>query len=395
MTSSNSHQNPSILLTGATGYIGGRLLKELENLDYSVSCLTRRPGPLQTRVSSNTQVFKGDVLDATTLDEALKGIDVAYYLVHSMGSKSDFEEEDRAAAINFSTAAKNARVKRIIYLGGLGSEEENLSPHLRSRLEVGCILREGGVPTIELKASIIIGSGSLSFEMIRNLVERLPIMVTPQWVRVDAQPIFVDDILRYLIQAINLPLENSRIFEVGGADVISYGGLMQEYARQRKLKRIMLPVPFLTPWLSSLWLNLITPLYARIGRKLIDSIQHASTMRNHDAQDAFSIKPVGVVEAMEKAIKKEEDFWNETQWSDALSSVGPKNNWGGVKYGNRIIDHRSMVTTAGKHEAFAPIRRIGGNTGWYFANTLWRLRGFVDYLFGGVGLRRVGVIPTS
>jgi len=384
----NTTNKPTILLTGATGYIGGRLLKELENRGYPVRCLSRRPEHLKSRVATPAQVVRGDVLDKDSLKEAFEGIDVAYYLVHSMGSKADFEEEDRRAATNFSEAAKEKGVKRIIYLGGLGNENENLSTHLRSRLEVGRILRESGVPTIELKASIIIGSGSLSVEMIRNLVERLPVMVTPKWVRVSAQPIFVDDILRYLIQSINIPLKKSRSYEVGGTDVISYGGLMREYARQRGLKRWMIPVPFLTPWLSSLWLNLITPLYARIGRKLIDSIKHSSAVRNHDVLKEFDIKPIGVSEAMSRAIKKEEEYWNETSWPDALSSVGPEKNWGGVKFGNRIIDHRSLVISAGRSEAFAPIRRIGGNTGWYYVNTLWRLRGFVDYLFGGVGLRR-------
>ncbi len=382
------HITKRVLLTGATGYVGGRLLKELEKRGYAVRSLARRPENLISRISEGTEVVQGDILDAESLGSAFEGIDVAYYLVHSMGSKADFEQQDRHAAINFSSAAREAGVQRIIYLGGLGKETEGLSSHLRSRQEVGSILRESGIPTIELQASIIIGSGSLSFEMIRNLVERLPVMVAPKWVRVNAQPIFIDDVLRYLIGALDIPLPKSRIYQIGGADVISYSGIMREYARQRGLKRLMIPVPFLTPGLSSLWLNLITPVYARIGRKLIDSIRHPTVVRNNDALIDFDFQPLGIRDAISKVLRKEERYFNETRWSDSLSSAGPIRSWGGLKFGNRILDHRCVTVRATPEQAFTPIRRIGGETGWYYGNWLWRLRGVIDYLFGGVGLRR-------
>ena len=377
-----------VLLTGATGYVGGRLLKELENQGYRVRCLTRRPEHLHGRIADSTEVVQGDVLAAESLTSAFADIEVAYYLVHSMGSKAAFEEPDRQAAANFSHAAREARVQRIIYLGGLSADTQLLSPHLRSRVEVGRMLRESGVPTIELQASIIIGSGSLSFELIRNLVERLPVMITPQWVRVKAQPIFIDDVLRYLLRAMEVPLGQSRIYEIGGAEVTSYSGIMDEYARQRGLKRLMIPVPFLTPWLSSLWLNLITPVYARIGRKLIDSIRYPTVVKNPEAVKDFAFRPLGMRAAIAKVLQKEEQHSNETRWSDSVSSAGPVRVWGGVQFGNRLVEHRSLTVKVTPDQAFAPIQRIGGETGWYYGNWLWRLRGFLDYVFGGVGLRR-------
>jgi uncharacterized protein YbjT (DUF2867 family) len=377
-----------ILLTGATGYVGGRLLKELEKNGYAVRCFTRRASTLGSRVSQRTEVFQGDVLDAESLSHAMEGSEVAYYLVHSMGSDSNFEERDQKAALLFSSAARSCGVRRIIYLGGLSSHSDSLSPHLRSRLEVGRILRDSGVPTIEFQASIVIGSGSLSFELIRNLVERLPLMLTPRWVQVAAQPIFIDDVLEYLIRAIDIPLSSSHVYEIGGADVTSYRGIMEEYAHQRGLKRFMISVPVLTPALSSLWLNLITPVYARIGRKLIDSIRHPSIVQHQDAMNDFDIHPIGIHEAISKTLEKEERYWNETRWSDSFSSVGAVRSWGGVRFGNRIVDRRSVTVPVSTQKAFIPIRRIGGTTGWYYGNWLWHIRGLIDSLCGGVGLRR-------
>lgn len=388
MTEVRNHAPPTILLTGATGYVGGRLLKELEKQGCYVRCITRHPEHLKSRVSASTEVIQGDVLDAESLKAAFEGIDVAYYLVHSMGSKAAFEAQDRQAASVFSQAARAAHVQRMIYLGGLSTDDQGLSAHLRSRLEVGRILRESGVPTIELQASIIIGSGSLSFELIRNLVERLPVMIMPKWVRVKAQPIFIDDVLRYLIGARDIPLETSRIYELGGADVTSYSGMMKEYARQRGLKRLMIPVPLLTPWLSSLWLNLITPVYARIGRKLIDSIRYPTVVENPAAFQDFDVQPIGIRAAIARVLQKEEQYSNETRWSDSLSSSGPVRSWGGQQFGNRIVDHRCLLVTTTPQQAFAPIQRIGGETGWYYANWLWRIRGLIDTIIGGVGLRR-------
>src|SRR5688572_401178 len=277
-----------VLLTGATGYVGGRLLRALEHKGYRVRCLARRPEVLVGKVSSSTEVVSGDVLDRPSLDSAMRGIDLAYYLVHSMGSTDAFEAADREAARNFGEAAKAAKVKRIIYLGGLSSNNEVLSPHLQSRNEVGQILRESGVPVLEFRASIIIGSGSLSFEMIRSLVERLPIMVMPKWVKVPAQPIAIDDVLEYLIAAIQLPVSKYQIYEIGGADQVSYADIMRAYGRQRGIRTRMVSVPVLTPYLSSLWLGLVTPLYARVGRKLIQSIIHSTVVHDASALKTFA-----------------------------------------------------------------------------------------------------------
>jgi len=365
-----------ILLTGATGYVGGRLLAALEQRGDCVRCLARRPENVRR---TTAEVVPGDLFDVGSLARALTGVQTAYYLVHSMGSAGDFEKQDRQAAENFGTAASVAGVQRIIYLGGLGDDRAGLSPHLRSRHEVGEVLRASGVPVTELRASIIIGSGSLSFEMIRALVERLPVMITPRWVNVPAQPIAIEDVVAYLIVA---PTVTAGIYEIGGPDIVSYADLMREYARQRGLRRVMIPVPVLTPYVSSLWLGLVTPLFARIGRKLIDSIRHSTVVRDDTARRAFPIQPVGVREAMARALRNED---RESHWADAAGAVP---HWGGVRFGNRLVDQRSVTVPVSPAAAFAPIRRIGGATGWYFATWLWRLRGALDLLFGGVGMRR-------
>ncbi len=382
-------QPRQILLTGATGYIGGRLLKALEERNYPVRCLARRPDFLRARVGAGTDVVQGDVLDEGSLASAMSGIQAAYYLIHSMGSTGSFEEQDRTAASNFGQAARQAEIGRIIYLGGLGDASKVLSEHLRSRQEVGEILRQSGVPVIEFRASVVIGSGSVSFEMVRALVDRLPIMTCPRWVATPTQPIAIEDVIEYLVQAAELPLERgNEIFEIGGADVVSYGDLMQTYARERGLRRWLVPVPVLTPWLSSLWLGLVTPVYARVGRKLIEGVRNPTVVRDDRALKTFNIKPRGVREAVARALANEEHELAETRWSDAISSAGARKSWAGTRLGSRIVDQQTAVTKLNPTEAFAPIRRIGGQNGWYFANFLWRIRGFIDLLASGVGLRR-------
>ena len=376
-----------ILIAGASGYVGGRLLKALEDAGHRVRCLARRPEFLRPRVAHSTEVVQGDVLEAASLGPAMEGIDTAYYLVHSMGSGRSFAEEDRRAATNFAQAAREAGVRRIVYLGGLGSGPQ-LSPHLASRQEVGRILRESGVPTIEFRASIIIGSGSLSFEMIRALVDRLPLMVTPRWVRIRAQPIAVEDVVAYLVAALDGPVDDCAVIEIGGADQVSYREIMQEYGHQRGLKRLMIPVPVLTPWLSSLWLGLVTPVYAGVGRALIDSIPHETVVKDNVALRLFDVHPRGIREAIERALRHEDREMAATRWSDALSSRAAARTWGGVRFGSRLVDSRSARVPCRPVEAFGPIRRIGGQAGWYYANWLWRLRGFLDLLAGGAGLRR-------
>ena len=296
------NQTTQILLTGATGYVGGRLLRRLEAGGYRVRCLARNVERLRDRKSPTVEVVAGDVLDRASLDCAMEGIDIAFYLVHSMGSDA-FEVADRTGAQNFAAAAHAAGVKGIIYLGGLASEGDELSPHLRSRHEVGEVLRASGIPVLEFRASIVIGSGSLSFEMIRSLVERLPVMITPRWVSVMAQPIAIDDVLDYMMAALRLSVSHYRIYEIGGADRVSYADIMRAYARRRGKHPRMLPVPVLTPWLSSLWLGLVTPLYARIGRKLIESIIHPSVVEDPAAMSAFDIQPMGIDAAIERALR--------------------------------------------------------------------------------------------
>ena len=386
---------PLILLTGATGYIGGRLLQSLEHRGDRMRCLARHPEFLRPKVAPSTEVVAGDVLDRNSLEPAMQAVSVAYYLVHSMGSPGSFEETDRLGARNFGEAAKAAGVKRIIYLGGLGDDHEMLSPHLRSRQEVGQILRESGIPVVEFRASIVIGSGSLSFEMIRSLVERLPIMITPKWVSMQAQPIAVDDVVAYLIAALDLPHSEHRVYEIGGADQVSYADIMRAYARQRGMRIRMIPVPALTPFLSSLWLGLVTPLYARVGRKLIESIVHSTVVRDSTALKTFDIRPIGIEEALSHALAKEEKQFAATRWSDALSASPFVSSWGGVRFGTRLVDSRATQVAIPSAVAFKPIQQIGGDTGWYAWNWLWRLRGFIDLLAGGVGVRRGRPMPEA
>ena len=376
-----------VLLTGATGYVGGRLLPLLEGRGAKVRCLARRPEYLNNRIGPDTEVVRGDVLDRASLDVALEGVDVAFYLVHSMTSSEDFGDADRKAAVVFSQACRLAGVRRIIYLGGLG-EGPDLSDHLRSRQEVGRILRESGVPTIEFRASVVIGSGSFSFEMLRALVEKLPVMITPSWVRTQTQPIAIEDLLAYLLAALDLPVEGGRVFEIGGSSVVSYGEIMREYAVRRGLRRVMIPVPVLTPYLSSLWLGLVTPVYARVGRHLVDGLRNTTVVRDHSALREFDVKPRDMGEAIDRALVNEDCEFAETRWSDALSTTSPRRSWAGARLGSRIVDSRSFDVPCSPAAAFRPIRRIGGSVGWYHADWLWRLRGFLDLLVGGVGTRR-------
>jgi uncharacterized protein YbjT (DUF2867 family) len=383
-----------IFLTGATGYVGGRLLKTLESRGYQVCCLARKPEFLRDKAAAATKIRKGDLLDERSLEEAMAGCDTAYYLAHSMGSKGRFDKEEMISASHFVNAGRKTGLKRIIYLGGIG-RGDNLSPHLKSRSAVGNILRESGIPTIEFQASIVIGSGSLSFEMIRSLVERLPVMMTPKWVNVLAQPIGIEDVIQYLSEALSIRLDESRIYEIGGPDRMSYLDLMKEYGRQRGLRRLIIRVPVLTPGLSSLWLGLITPLYARIGRKLIESIRHESIVKDDRALKTFSVKPMSIRTAMERALSNEERDFSQTRWSDALSSSYKLKRWGGVRFGSRLLESNTLQIPTSKDKVFDVVMRIGGKNGWYHADWIWRIRGFIDLLAGGIGMRRGRRIAES
>jgi uncharacterized protein YbjT (DUF2867 family) len=301
----NDHeaQRPAVLLTGASGYVGGRLLPLLEAKDVTLRCLARSPEKLRSRAATSTAVVQGDVLDPNSLSVALQGVEIVYYLVHLMAASTDFEREDRQAAQNFAEASKKAGVRRIVYLGGLGDDSDpKLSPHLRSRHEVGKILRESGVECIEFRASLVIGAGSLSFDLVRSLTDRLPVMICPRWLTTPTQPIAVDDVLAYLIAAMDLPPGPSRIFEIGGTDVVTYGDIIREYALQRRLRRWLISVPVLTPYLSSLWLGLVTPASAEVGRHLIEGLKNPTVVRNQSALDVFPIRPMGIRWAIARAL---------------------------------------------------------------------------------------------
>ena len=356
-----------ILLTGATGYIGGRLLHALEVEGRRVRGLSRHPDALSQRVAQTTEVVKGDVLDGRSLSANMVGVHTAYYLVHEMASPNSFEAEDGRSAYAFAAAARVAGVQRIVYLGGLGFGSE-LSAHLRSRQEVGRILRESGVPTIEFRASIVIGSGSASFEMMRALVEKLPVMTTPRWVKTRTQPIAIEDVIAYLIEALDLEINGSRIFEIGGYDQVSYLDLMKEYSHQRGLKRWMIPVPVLSPRLSSLWLGLVTPVYARVGRELVDSLRNETIVRGPSAGDVFAIRPRGYREALKRALANEDREFAETRWSDAFSSlrIAPRSGQLWSPHCEFAVGARALSSS---HRLSAdPAAR--GKTGWYFGNWL-------------------------
>jgi uncharacterized protein YbjT (DUF2867 family) len=350
-----------VLLTGATGYIGGRLLRHFEEAGRPVRCLARSPERVKA-TRSTTEVVQGDCLDEASLDLALAGVNSAYYLVHSMAVGADFADVDRQAAANFGRAAARAGVRRIIYLGGLADQAGSLSSHLQSRAETGCVLRASGVPVIEFRASIVVGAGSLSFQMIEALIERLPVMVCPRWVATFTQPMAVDDVVAYLAAALGLP-DTSEVFEIGGPDVVSYGDIMREYAELRGLRRWLLPVPLLTPHLSGLWLALVTPAQACVGRALVEGLKNPTVVRLSAAFEAFQIEPTPLRVALAKAIEDGAPL-------------------------RQKVDIRTTVVDATPSQVFAPIRRIGGTNGWYFANSLWRARGWLDFALGGVGMRR-------
>ena len=358
--------------------------------------MTRRPDTLAGRVGLWTAVVRGDCFDPISLASALAGIETAYYLVHSMGGarSHDFESRDREAAGNFGEAARAAGVRRIIYVGGLGAET-GLSRHLRSRHETGEVLRASGVPVMELRSGIVIGAGSLSFELVRALVERLPVMTCPSWVRTPTQPIALADLIAYIVAALDVPHGESLLFEVGGADTVSYGGIMQEYARQRGLRRWFIPVPLLTPRLSSLWLGLTTPVYAQVGRELIDGVRTPTIVRDDAALAVFPIRPLGLGQAIARAIEEEDAAFAARPWTEEARSGATPLRWGGARIRTRLIDSRAVDVPVPAAAAFAPIRCIGGANGWYYGNWLWRLRGLVDRLIGGAGMSRGRRDPES
>lgn len=379
-----------ILVTGATGYIGGRLVPRLLKAGYRVRCVVRDPSRLEGRPwQTEVEIVAGDVLEPLTLLSALDGASFAYYLIHSMGAGADFEERDLVAARNFGAAAKAAGVERIVYLGGLARASSTLSDHLRSRQQTGEALRESGVPVTEFRAGVIVGSSSLSFEMIRYLTERVPVMVCPRWVYTRTQPIGIRDVLEYLVESIAVKASTGRIVEIGGADVITYGEMMMIYAEVRGLKRWLVPVPFLTPRLSSLWVNLVTPIPAAIARPLVEGLRNENVVRDPAARELFPrISPAGYRESVERALDQLRASNVESTWSDALSTS--QGDLAPVVLASEegiLIEHRQRIVSASAARVFRVFTGIGGARGWLYLNRAWKLRGFADRLVGGVGLR--------
>lgn len=380
-----------VLVTGATGYVGGRLVPRLLAAGYQVRCLARDPARLQGRSwSSRVEVVAGDVLQPETLEPALAGIDAAYYLIHSMKSSDDFHERDVTAAHNFGQAARQAGVQRLIYLGGLGDATTALSEHLQSRQETGAALREAGVPVTEFRAAAIIGSGSLSFEMVRYLTERIPVMICPSWVYTRTQPIAIRDVLAYLVAALNKPESAGQIIEIGGTEVMPYAEMMRGYAQARGLRRWLVPVPFLTPRLSSHWVHWVTPIPAEIAQPLIEGLRNELIVRDDTARHLFpDIEPLDYGTAVRLALARLETGDVETVWSDALASsqgdVAPVTL---TTEAGMIVERRQRLVAASPAVVYQTYTGLGGGRGWPYFDWAWQIRGVLDRLVGGVGLRR-------
>ncbi|NNE70450.1 MAG: SDR family oxidoreductase [Rhodothermales bacterium] len=378
-----------ILVTGATGYIGGRLVPVLLDEGHAVRCFVRDAKRLETRTwEDRVEVVEGDVLDPETLAPALSGIEVAYYLIHSLGSGSEYAEQDRQAAANFVAAAEQAGVRRIIYLGGINPKSDKRSKHLESRLETGETLREGSVPVTEFRAAVIVGSGSLSFELIRYLTERVPLLITPKWVRTKTQPIAVRNVLQYLTEALNVEESTGRIIEIGGGEVLSYQDMFNGYAARRGLTRPIIGVPVLTPYLSSLWVGLVTPLNSRIARPLIKGLDNEVIVRDDTATELFDIELLDYETAVDLALARFEKDTVETSWSDAFSSGDDRRMLTRLEQEEGMIQERLEVRVqASPSVIWSEINQLGGKNGWLYANLLWRLRGLMDLAVGGIGMR--------
>ncbi len=381
-----------ILVTGVTGYVGGRLVPGLLEAGFTVRVLVRGGAE---RLSGrpwvdDVEIVTGDVLMAESLASVFHDVDIAYYLIHSMGGHADFRKRDTSAAQNFANAAANAGVQRIIYLGGLGDPASNLSEHLRSRQETGNALSSTDLPVTEFRAGMVVGSGSLSFEMLRNLAERLPVMICPQWVYTRTQPIAIRDVLNYLVSAIDVPGSAGRVIEIGGAHALSSADMMKEYARLRGLKRFFLPVPWLSPQLSSHWVHWMTPIPFGIARPLIKGLRNELVVQDSLAQELFpQIVPIDFKTAVQLALGRIENGNIETIWSDATaSSQGDIPPVYLTQEQGMLIERREIHVGAPPSEVFRVFSGIGGERGWPSHNWLWSIRGWLDRLVGGVGMRR-------
>lgn len=399
MNSADQPATAHCLVAGATGYIGGRLVPELLRAGHRVRCLARSPEKLRDLPwSDQTETVRGNVTDPSSVAAAMEGVEVAYYLVHTLGAGANFEETDRQAARIFAEQARVAGVRRVVYLGGMtppGRTEAELSPHLRSRAEVGRVFLDSDVPSVVLRAAVIIGSGSASFEMLRYLTERLPVMVTPSWVNTRTQPIAVRDVLRCLVASAVMPGDLNRGFDIGGPDVLTYRDMMRRYAAVAGLPhRLIVPVPVLTPGLSSYWVGLVTPVPHAIARPLTESLRHEVVCRENDIARYLperSDPPLRFSRALELALQKIQDAQVTTRWSSASPADAPSDplptdpDWAG---GSLYTDRREVVVDASPQALWRVIESIGGENGWYSLPFAWAVRGQLDRVVGGVGLRR-------
>jgi len=388
--------HPLVLVTGAAGYIGGRLVPELLEAGFRVRVMARNPRHLANREwRDQVEIVQGDAAEIGSLMQALRGVNVAYYLIHSLGAGIEFESLDRKNAQNFAAAARANNVNRIAYLGGLYPDSQKLSPHLKSRKEVGEIFLTCGVPTTVLRAAVILGSGSLSFEMLRYLTERLPVMITPRWIDTRIQPIAVRDVLRYLVASATMPEDVNRGFDIGGPDVLTYREMMEGYAKIAGLKpRRIFTLPFLTPSLSSRWVGLVSPVPKNIAKPLLESLINEVICKEHDIAK-FSPDPdlglIGFHQAVELTLQRIQDRRVTTSWSSAVHAGAPSDplpsdpDWAG---GSLYVDERSRVVNAPPEKLWFIIEGIGGEHGWYSWRLGWWTRGLLDRFVGGPGLRR-------
>lgn len=382
------------LVIGATGYVGGRLVPRLRAAGYAVRCMARDPRKLEGRGWGEVEVVRGDVLDPESLAGAVRGCSVLYYLVHSMGAgEGSFEERDRKGAENTARAAAAAGVERIVYLGGLGRRTSDLSPHLRSRNEVGSVLAAGPVPVTEFRAAMVIGSGSASFEMMHALVNRLPVMTAPKWVSTRSQPVAVADVLRYLVECPSVPASAGTVIDIGGPDILTYREMMLRFARLLGLRRWIIVVPVLTPRLSSLWINFVTPVPASLARPLVEGLKSEMVCENDLASRLFPWKTTGFDDAVARALARVRELRVETRWSDA--AVPAEEEPLGAEHSQLLSDVRRLEVPLPAAAVARSFCSIGGTNGWYYGDVLWELRGFIDRLIGGVGLRRGRRHPTE